>query len=310
MKGNAIIRTTIPIGLLSLVMSLPVKACDQVLQFLPSSPNLPKDALCFDDTKMTAVWAQHSFVMDDVLGNDGQPYFPDDRSNGEDNRRYNRTYSIGGHQVVRNYQAFPFSTSRQIRSFNKALPTDYGNNPEYIRGLLIGRDFVPNQPDFQRRIISMANTVPMTPRFKEEKWQAMNQTALNILKAFPESRIHTVTGTLYDNQFSRFENGRTVNGVNRRVAIPDAYFFLYFVENPKRMFALMVPRKDSQRALKNYALPVDEVERLSGYDFFSWLDDSDELVLERSVGYIDPYLPKSSSGEQADLGKALMSIFD
>jgi hypothetical protein len=59
-------------------------------------------------------------------------------------------------------------------------------------------------------------------------------------------------------------------------------------------------------------LPVDEVERLSGYDFFSWVDDSTEIVQERNVGYIKEYLPnhgREHSNEPVDLGKAIMSIF-
>jgi DNA/RNA endonuclease G (NUC1) len=292
-------------------------ACDQTLfpfsgVMAEPSLNSARSMLCLNDNTMTAVWAQHSFVLDDVLGNDGQPYAPDDRTQGEDNRQYNRTYTINGHRVVRNYQGYPFRISRQVAPYNIALPIDYSNNPDYIRGLLVGRDFVPNTPAFQQRVLTMTNTLPMSRDFKETKWTQMDVTALNMLKSHPGTRVFTVSGALYDPTLTRMENGRIVNNVDRRVAIPDAYFRLYYIEKTQSMYALMVPRKDDGRSLKHYVLPVDEVERLSGYDFFSWVDDSTEIVQERNVGYIKEYLPnhgREHSNEPVDLGKAIMSIF-
>ena len=257
---------------------------------------------------MTPVWAAHSFTINDVVSKGSQPYYEDDRNNGEDNRRYSKVFSIGGERSIRNYEMIPFSQDSSISPIYKALPIDYDRN-DYIRGLLIGRDFVPNTRQFQQSILTMSNTVPMTARFKKRVWEKVDQLAINILKDAPDSRIHMVSGVLYDPNLTTFKNGVVVNSVNRKVAVPDAYFRLFYVEDKKRMYAVMIPRKDAGRALYKYTLPVDEVERLSGYNFFSWVDDSTEINQERKTGNLKFHTPKTNNGEQVDLGKAFLSIF-
>jgi DNA/RNA endonuclease G (NUC1) len=151
----------------------------------------------------------------------------------------------------------------------------------------------------------------MTERFKRTKWDLLDRVAINLLKDNPDSRIYMVSGVLYDQTNERFKRGRMVDFVERKVSIPDGYFRLFYIEESKRMYAVMIPRKDSGRNLKDYVLPVDEVERMSGYNFFSWVDNPTEIQQERKVGYLKPYIPKrSSSDTQVDLGKALLSIFE
>ncbi len=279
------------------------QACDQMINLTPNAK------VCFDYNKMTTSWASYSFTLADVLGDDGPPYYSDDRTTGEDNRRFNTQYSVDGHLVSRNYEGYPFSRNPSIPAFYKALPIDYAQNG-YIRGLLIGRDFVRNQPSTQQSILSMVNAVPMTEHFKRNVWDKLNKVAINILNDVPDSRVYVVSGVLYDANLTRFNNGRVVDSIERKVAIPDAYFQAFYVEDTKRMYSMMIPRLDSDRPLKNYVIPVDEIERLSGYNFFSWVDDTTEITQERSVGYIKPFLPHERTGEPVDLGKAILSIFN
>lgn len=44
----------------------------------------------------------------------------------------------------------------------------------------------------------------------------------------------------------------------------------------------MIPHKDTKTPLKNFVVPVDEIEKLTGIDFFTSLEDKVENQLEAS----------------------------
>ena len=48
------------------------------------------------------------------------------------------------------------------------------------------------------------------------------------------------------------------------------------------MIGFIVPNQTSKRRIASFAVSVDEVERITGYDFFSKLDDELEKNLEQS----------------------------
>ena len=50
---------------------------------------------------------------------------------------------------------------------------------------------------------------------------------------------------------------------------------------PMKMIGFIVPNQTSKRRIASFAASVDEVERITGYDFFSELDDELENRLEK-----------------------------
>ena len=49
------------------------------------------------------------------------------------------------------------------------------------------------------------------------------------------------------------------------------------------MIGFIVPNQTSKRRIANFAVSVNEVERITGYDFFSQLDDELENSLEANI---------------------------
>ena len=47
------------------------------------------------------------------------------------------------------------------------------------------------------------------------------------------------------------------------------------------MIGFIVPNQTSKRRVYSFAVSVDKVERITGYDFFSELDDEAEKQLEK-----------------------------
>jgi endonuclease G len=71
------------------------------------------------------------------------------------------------------------------------------------------------------------------------------------------------------------------------VAVPD-YFYKILMERSReeyRMIAFLVPNKASIRPLYSFVVSVDEVEKMTGIDFFPKLVDKIETQLEKSSDY-------------------------
>ena len=54
---------------------------------------------------------------------------------------------------------------------------------------------------------------------------------------------------------------------------------------PMRMIGFIVPNQTSKRRIASFAVSVDDVERITGYDFFNELDDELETNLEKSYNW-------------------------
>ena len=71
------------------------------------------------------------------------------------------------------------------------------------------------------------------------------------------------------------------------VAVPDAFFKVLlapFADEP-RAIAFVYPNMKCQGNMENYATTVDEVERITGIDFFSALPDDVEAEIESSASF-------------------------
>ena len=51
------------------------------------------------------------------------------------------------------------------------------------------------------------------------------------------------------------------------------------------MIGFLFPHEDSDKPLYDFVVPVDEIEKVTGIDFFSALPDNIEESLESNKGY-------------------------
>ena len=74
---------------------------------------------------------------------------------------------------------------------------------------------------------------------------------------------------------------------SEKVAVPDYFYKILLSKNGNnyKMIAFLMPNKMSDRPLYEYVVSVDEVEKLTGIDFFPILLDSIENELEKSSDY-------------------------
>jgi len=71
------------------------------------------------------------------------------------------------------------------------------------------------------------------------------------------------------------------------VAIPEYYYKVLLNEDhgKYKMIGFLVPHTDSEKPLREFVVPVDRIEQLTGIDFFPQLDDAIENDLETNADY-------------------------
>ena len=73
---------------------------------------------------------------------------------------------------------------------------------------------------------------------------------------------------------------------NSKITVPSAFYKVVLdLTPPMKMIGFFVPNETSKRHVSNFVLPVDEVERITGYDFFSELDDEIEKKLQQHCDF-------------------------
>ncbi len=93
-----------------------------------------------------------------------------------------------------------------------------------------------------------------------------------------DSAIIVISGPLLDGPVSRLASG---------VAVPTGFFKVVLAPfvSPVRAIAFVYKNEGGQKKVELQATSVDEVEQLTGFDFFSSLPDDIETEIEKSSNY-------------------------
>jgi len=120
----------------------------------------------------------------------------------------------------------------------------------------------------------LSNMSPQVAALNRGRWQELE----SVVRTFSlEGPVCVVTGpVLTDGPFMTIGESK--------VSVPNYYYkvILDYCEPGFKAIGFVLPNSDCPKDLKDYAVSVDEVERLTGLDFFSLLDDTTEDALESS----------------------------
>ncbi len=130
----------------------------------------------------------------------------------------------------------------------------------------------------QHETFLMTNITPQRPALNQKTWQRLEQLEVDAFApAFGE--VWVMTGPVFDPSVERLKSAF-------RVEVPDAFFKIFVApgrrpDAPPSMLAFVVPQGVTGREpLGRFVTSVDEVERLTGFDFFHELPDHIERVVE------------------------------
>lgn len=117
----------------------------------------------------------------------------------------------------------------------------------------------------------LSNMSPQKPALNRGLWSRIEAAVRNF--AVVEGRVVVVTGPVVTNG-----SARAAIGANR-VLVPDGFYKVVYAEDYGKMVGF-VAWQDSKGAVTNFVRSVDDVERLTGLDFFSGLDEQVEARME------------------------------
>lgn len=135
-----------------------------------------------------------------------------------------------------------------------------------------------------------SNMSPQAADFNRKAWAELEALLRGYLYDNPGVQLYVVTGPILEAGLPVIE--RSVN----KVAIPKRYFKVALdLENGKGI-GFVMPNEKISYPLESFALSIDQVEALTGWDFFNALEDTKEAKLE---GTLDKaaWLPEMAGGD-------------
>ncbi len=207
---------------------------------------------------------------------------------GEVIERLNYTLSYSEEHEQAEWVAYKL-TKKSIQQPNVKRTGDFRPDPKVRKGSASPRDYYSTGYDrghmvpagdmnFDKRAMSetfyMSNMSPQIRNFNGGIWRELEETTRDW--AYNNKELFIVSGPVLD------DNIRERIGDNK-VSVPDMYYkiILDVTEPEKKAIAFLMPNEVSYKSIGTYAVSIDEVEEVTGIDFFhQFLKDDFERELE------------------------------
>ncbi|PCI94416.1 MAG: endonuclease [Flavobacteriales bacterium] len=163
--------------------------------------------------------------------------------------------------------------------FLKALKTGSTDKYDYD-GFGYDRGHLAPSADFRwsKKALSesyfYSNMSPQLAKFNREKWADLEGLLRGYIYDHPTIQLYVVTGPLLNDSLPVIERG-----VNK-VSIPKFYFKVVLDLTNKKAIAFIMPNEDMKYPVSSYAVTINEVEEVTGINFFYQLEDALEEELE------------------------------
>lgn len=122
-----------------------------------------------------------------------------------------------------------------------------------------------------------SNIAPQKHDFNEGIWNTLEQKVRYWSSKY--DGIYVVTGGVLSG------NLKTIG--KEKVAVPDCFYKVLLDDSrgEYKMIGFLVPAVDSDQPLYEFVVPVDQIEKMTGIDFFPKLNDAIENKLEKANDY-------------------------
>lgn len=177
-----------------------------------------------------------------------------------------------------------FMSDPAVRT-ESAAPNDYKGSG-YDRGHLAPAGDMGWSYQSMAESFYMSNMSPQTPGFNRGIWKRLEELVRTW--AVEYGAVSVVTAGI-------LEEGLPTIGYSQ-VAVPNYYYKVIFDHTGPdlKAIAFIMPNASSKASLQSYVVSVDEVERVTGINFFPNLDDQVEEQLESRV-VVNQWTWRSSS---------------
>ncbi|MCF6346197.1 MAG: DNA/RNA non-specific endonuclease [Thiomicrorhabdus sp.] len=166
------------------------------------------------------------------------------------------------------------------RSESKISHGDYTRSG-YTRGHLAPNYVIASRygKEAQKEAFLMTNISPQTARLNQKSWQRLEEIVANDFSEW-HGGFWVITGPIFN------QSPQTLK--KTKIAIPDAFYKILIKpnDNSSSIIALAFIFQQEAKAnasLLSFVTSIDEIEKQSGIDFFSELEDPIEDVLESKI---------------------------
>ena len=155
-------------------------------------------------------------------------------------------------------------------------PKDYAKT-SYDKGHLAPAADMAWSVQSMKNSFFMSNITPQTAGCNRGIWKRLEKNVRQW--AWKERKLCIITGPVFANTDTKLGN--------TSIPVPTAFYkVIYDMTKPVKMIAFIIPNASSRKHVLSFAVPVDIVEEITGYDFFSELEDSLENKLEKECNII------------------------
>ena len=142
----------------------------------------------------------------------------------------------------------------------------------YDRGHLAPAGDMKSSQHAMSESFFMSNMSPQLPSFNRGGWKKLESLVRFWAK---DSEIHIVTAGILNKSLSKIGSSG--------VSVPDYFYKIIFDTYECKMIGFVMPNKKITLELESYVKTIDEIEKLTGIDFFCNLRDYIQDELESSV---------------------------
>ena len=164
-------------------------------------------------------------------------------------------------------RATGFEPDPQVKLLT-AVSSDYTNSG-YDRGHLCPSADVRHNNEAQKETFYMSNISPQLPDFNRGIWKRLEEQVRRFAEA--HDSIYVVTGPVLTGKMATI-------GKRNKVAVPK-YFYkvIYSPHDGGHMIGFLLPNAGSESKITSFIITVDEIEELTGVDFFPNVTRESEL---------------------------------
>ncbi|PKL50743.1 MAG: endonuclease [Candidatus Riflebacteria bacterium HGW-Riflebacteria-2] len=170
----------------------------------------------------------------------------------------------------------PKSFSVDHRTLSRVDPKEYAKSG-YDRGHLAPNSAIATRfgRDAQLETFKMSNIVPQTPELNRRVWQRLEKFEED--SANNRGSIWVIAGPVFDEH---------IKTIGNNIEVPDAFFKIVIDEEQEgiKAIAFLIPQTvTGKEPIEHFLTSIDEIEKLTGLDFFWPLSDEAESRLESST---------------------------
>ena len=135
-----------------------------------------------------------------------------------------------------------------------------------------------------------SNMSPQAEAFNRDIWAALESHIRGYLYRNPNTQLYVVTGPLLTDELPKSK--RSVN----QVSVPRYFWKVILDLNTQQAIGFLIPNKGTDYPISTFVKSVDEIEKVTGINFFTSLDDHIENQVEANYD-LALWLPEESSGD-------------